>query len=130
MQGVDLVGPLGCLVQELRDQSELANNAIPQAALGEVLDVAAQIAHDVASIAFQPFQCLAHALELLGVGVTANLQRQSRGEAGIGLPQLHPCFLRQGDQLMPRPLIKPGVRRIGDILFHHGWSCRGLVPLL
>ncbi len=30
MQSVDFVGTLECLVKELRDQSELANNAIPQ----------------------------------------------------------------------------------------------------
>lgn len=120
MQGVDLVGPLGLLVQQLRDQGELRDDPAAQIILGDVLQVAAQIAHDTAGIALQSFQCLAHALELLGMGVAAHLQRQPRPQAGIGLPQLHASLLRQGDQLFPRPLVKSGVRRIGDVLFHDG----------
>ena len=53
------------------------------------------------------------------MGIAANLQRQSRGKPGIGLPQLHPGLLRQRHQLIPRPLIKPGVRGIRNILLHH-----------
>ena len=54
------------------------------------------------------------------MGVAANLQRQPRREAGTGLAQLHPGLLRQGDQLIPRPLVEPGVRRMGNVLFHQG----------
>jgi hypothetical protein len=82
--------------------------------------VTAEVTHDPTSIAFQLFQCLAHALELFCMGIATNLQRQSRRKAGVGLPQFHPGLLRQGDQLIACPLVKPGVRRIGDILFHHG----------
>jgi hypothetical protein len=37
VQGIDLVGPLGCLVQQLRDKGEFGNDAIPQATLGDIL---------------------------------------------------------------------------------------------
>ena len=80
--------------------------------------MAAQVAHDPARVAFEPFQCLTHALKLLGMGIAANLQRKPRGKAGVGLPQIHPSFLCQDRQLTARPLVKPGVRRIGDVLFH------------
>jgi hypothetical protein len=53
------------------------------------------------------------------MGVAPLLQRQPRSEAGIGLPQIHPCLLCQSNQLCPCPLVKPGVGGIGDVLFHH-----------
>ena len=67
MQGVDLVTAPGLLVQELRDQGELGNDAIPQAALGDILQMAPQVAHDPAGVALQLFQRFAHALELSGM---------------------------------------------------------------
>lgn len=54
------------------------------------------------------------------MGVATHLQREPRGEPGVGLPQLHPGLLRQRHQLLPRPLVEPGVRGIGNVLFHHG----------
>lgn len=36
------------------------------------------------------------------------------------MPQINPGLLRQRRQLIARPLVKSGVRRIGDVLFHHG----------
>ena len=120
MQGVDLVRTLGLLVQQVRHKGELGDDAIPQAALGDILQMAAQVAHDPAGIAFQLFQRLAHALELLGMGIAAHLQRQSRCKARVGLPQLHPGLLRQRHQLIARPLVKPGVRGMGNRLLHHG----------
>ena len=42
VQGIDLVGPLGSLVQQLRGKGELGNDAIPQAALGDILQVTAE----------------------------------------------------------------------------------------
>ncbi len=36
MQGIDLVAALGLLMQELRDQRELGDDPIPQAAFGDV----------------------------------------------------------------------------------------------
>ena len=56
----------------------------------------------------------------MGERVAADLQRKSWGKSGVGLPQIHPSLLRQHRQLIARPLVKPGVRRIGDVLFHHG----------
>ena len=60
------------------------------------------------------------------MGMAADLQRQSRGKASVGLPQLHPGLLRQHHQLIARPLVKPGVRGMGNRLFHHApagkWS--------
>jgi hypothetical protein len=107
-------------MQQLRHEGELGDDAIPQVACGDVLQMAAQIAHDPASIALQLFQCLAHAIELFGMGIAADLQREPRGKSGVGLPQFHPGLLRQGGQLLARPLVKPGVRRIGDVLLHDG----------
>ena len=118
MQGVDLVGPLGLLVQQLRDLCELGDDPMPQVSFGDVIEVAAQIAHDTARIALQPFQCFAHALELLGMGIAANLQRQPRAKAGVGLTQLLPGLLRQRHQLIARPLVKAGICRMGNVLFH------------
>ena len=54
---------------------ELGRDAIPQAACGDVQQMAAQITQDPARISPQPIQSLAHALELLGVGVATDLQR-------------------------------------------------------
>jgi hypothetical protein len=41
VQGVDLVSTLRLLMQELRDQSELGDDPIPQTAFGDVIEVAA-----------------------------------------------------------------------------------------
>ena len=41
MQGVDLIAPLGLLMQQLRHQGELDDDPVPQVDLGEVLQVAA-----------------------------------------------------------------------------------------
>jgi hypothetical protein len=35
------------------------------------------------------------------------------------LPQFHPGLQRQRHQLIPRPLLEAGIRRIGDVLFYH-----------
>ena len=82
-------------MQQLRHQGELSKDAIPQAAFGNIQQMAAQIAHDPTGVALQLLQCLAHALELLGMGLAANLQRQSGREARVGLPQFHPGLLTQ-----------------------------------
>ncbi len=58
--------------------------------------------------------------KILGTDVSTNLQRKPRPKPGIGLPQLHPSLLLQRYQLIPRPLGKTAIRRIGDGLFHHG----------
>jgi hypothetical protein len=41
MQGVDLIAPLGLLMQQQRHQGELVDDPVPQVALGDVLQVAA-----------------------------------------------------------------------------------------
>ena len=38
----------------------------------------------------------------------------------LTLAQADPGLACQADQLAPRCLIKPGIRRVGDILLHHG----------
>lgn len=117
MQGIDIVRVLGALVKQLRHEAELPDDAIPQVVSGDVLQVAAEIPHDPTCVALQPFQFLAHAFELLCMGVAANLQRQPRCKARVRLPQFHPGLFRHGDQLTARPLIKPEVCRMGDRLF-------------
>jgi hypothetical protein len=69
--------------------------------------------NDKSSVALQPFHRLAHAPELFGMAIAANLQRKSQGESGAGLPQTHPSLLCQFLQLIARPLVKPGVRQKG-----------------
>ena len=82
--------------------------------------MAAQVAHDTARIALQPFQCFAHGFELHGIGIATNLQRKPRGKSGVGLPQIHPGRLCQFRELTARTLVQPGVRWIDDVLFHCG----------
>jgi hypothetical protein len=83
------------LVQELGDKSELCDDALPQAAFGDVLQMAAEVTHDPAFISLLLFQCPAYALEFLGVGVPTNLQRKPRPKSGVEMPQLHPSLLHQ-----------------------------------
>lgn len=54
------------------------------------------------------------------MGMAADLQPKPRGKSGLGLTQIHPGRLRQRHQLITPPLVRLGVRRIGDVLFHHG----------
>ncbi len=77
-----------------------------------------QVAQDPTRITLQIFQRLAHALELLCMGVATRLHRETRGDTGIGFPQLHPSLLRQRHQLVTRTLVKLGIRRVGDGPFH------------
>ena len=79
VQGADLVAALGLLMQEVRDQSGLGDDPLPQAALRDVVEMPTQVAQNPASIALELFQRLAHALELPGMGVAAHLQRETRG---------------------------------------------------
>lgn len=53
------------------------------------------------------------------MGVTTDLDRQPWRETGITLAQIYPGPLRQADQQVPGLLVKAGVRRMGDILFHN-----------
>ena len=67
-------------MQQLRHQGELSKDAIPQAAFGNIQQMSAEIAHDPTGVALQLFQCFAHVLELLGMGVAAKL------------PAFNPCL--------------------------------------
>ena len=103
-------------MQQARDEGELGRNPVPQGAGRDVIKVAPQITHHTTRVTLELSQCLAHAAERLCMGMAADLQGQSRGQAGIGLPQVHPDLLRQGGQLRPRPLIEPGIGGMGEIL--------------
>lgn len=118
VQGMDLAAALCLLVQRQRDQGELGDDLVAKRAGGEFLQVTAQVPYHAASVTFQISQCLAHLPELFGLGIAADLRRQAPGEASVGLTQLHSDLLCQGHQLHPRPLVKPGIGRAGDILFH------------
>ena len=105
-------------MQQARDEGELGRNPVLQGAGRDVIKVAAEITHHTTRATLELSQCLAHAAERLGMGIAADLQGQSRGQAGVGLPQVHPDLLCDGDQLRPRPLIEPGIGGMGDILLH------------
>ena len=79
----------------------------------------AQVTHHPAGVTRQPLQWLAHPADRFGLSVATDLQSRSRGEAGTGLAQFYPRFLCQDCQVCRRPLVKPGVSRVGDGLFHH-----------
>jgi hypothetical protein len=89
-----------------------------QAPLRDVLEPAAQVAHDPAGVALQRAQRLAHPLELAGVGVAADLGRQTRRQARVALAQLHPSLRGECHKLLPRLLVEPGVGGVSDVLFH------------
>ena len=73
VQGIDLVATLGLLMQQLRHQCELGDYPIPQGSPGDIIQLTTQVAHDAARVALRPFQCVTHELELLGMGIAANL---------------------------------------------------------
>jgi hypothetical protein len=60
------------------------------------------------------------AVDHLLVGIAADPVARASGKSRVGLPQIHPNLLCQFRQLTARALVKPGVRRIGNVLFHHG----------
>jgi hypothetical protein len=53
MQSVNLVSPLGRLVQQLLDRGEFGGDPVAQAALWDIQQTAAQIAHDPTNVALQ-----------------------------------------------------------------------------
>lgn len=117
---MDLVAAFRFLNQQLRDEGELGDDPVAQRSGGDVVEVTAQVAHDSAGVTLQRLQCLAHPPKRPGMSMAANLQRQPGRQACIALAQLHPGLPRQRRQLRPRPLIKPGVGGVRDVLFHHG----------
>ncbi len=118
MQAVELALVLRLLVQEPRGQDQHVEDALPQRPLRDVLESAAQVAHDPAGVALEPCAAPCASLELTGVGVPAGLRRQPRRQARIALPQLDPGLGGERHQLPPRRLVEPGVGRVGDVLLH------------
>jgi len=53
VQGVDLAAALRSLVQQPADQPELVENAVAQGSLGDLVEVAAQVAHDAARVTLE-----------------------------------------------------------------------------
>jgi hypothetical protein len=84
------------------------------------LQLAAEVAQDPAGVAFQLFQCFAHAAELFGMRVTAHLRRQWWRKPVVVLPQIDPALHGQGDQLAAGFLVELCIGRMGNVLFHDG----------
>jgi hypothetical protein len=118
--GQPIVAGVTVNLQDAVEAGELGNDPLPQDSVHYVIKLPAQIEHYPTRIALQLFQCFANALELLGMSVSPNLQRQPRRKPGIALPKSHPSLLRRRYQLIPRPLVKAAIHQIGDGLFHHG----------
>ena len=53
------------------------------------------------------------------MGIAPNLTGQTRGQAAIALPQAEPGLSGQPDQFAPCRLKQPGIRWMGNVLFHH-----------
>ncbi len=70
--------------------------------------MATQVTHDPSGIAVQLFQGLAHVLELFGMGLAADLQRQPWRKARIKTAAVPPRPLAQGRQVDPAPARKAG----------------------
>jgi len=107
-------------MQQPRDQDQHVRESVAVWPLGYVAQMASDIPEHPACVSLQRSQCLAHALELTGVGIASDLNRQPGRLAGVGLPQLQAALPGQGDQFRPRLLVEPCVRRMGDVLFHDG----------
>lgn len=52
MQDIDFVSPLGRLVQKVRHEGELGDDAVAEAAFGDILQVTAQIPRDPTGLFF------------------------------------------------------------------------------
>lgn len=89
-QGVDLATATLGLMQQRRNQRELADDPVAQRPAENVLYMAQQFLHGPALVTFLLFQRLAHALGLPRMGVAAHLQPLLRNETGLGLPQPYP----------------------------------------
>lgn len=74
----DLGSALRRLVQQPRHQHELVQHPLTQNPLGDLVDLAAQVAQHGSGVTLELSQGLAHAPELSGVGVAADLRREPR----------------------------------------------------
>jgi hypothetical protein len=120
VQGVELALVLRLLPQQPVGEGDLALDPLPQGGVGHHVQLPLDVAHDPAGIALQPPEALAHALELAGVGVTADLAGQPRRQPGIALAQREPGLAGELDQAQARLLVEPRVGGVGDGLFHDG----------
>ena len=103
-----------------RHQHELVEHPLAQGSLRDLAQLPAQVAQHAPGVAFQRPECLAHALELPGMGVAADLRGEPGRQARIALPQFDAGLPREIHQLGPGPLNEPAVRRVSDGLFHDG----------
>src|SRR6056297_3314642 len=53
------------------------------------------------------------------MGVAADLTAEPGAQAAVALAQVDASLTRQPDQLAPRSLVKPRIRGVRDVLFHH-----------
>ena len=84
------------------------------------MQLALDVAHHSACIAFQPTQALAHPLELAGMGITTDLAGQPRRKAGIALAQGKPGVVGELHQAQAGLLVEPRIGGVGDRFLHHG----------
>lgn len=119
MQGINLVLALRGLFEQATDQPECLKNLVVQGFLGDFPQMSAQVPADPAGMALELAQGLAHAPELLGMGITSDLGGEPRGKVGVALAQFNPGLFRQACQQRPRALVKPDISWVGDVLFHH-----------
>ena len=61
---------------------------------------------------FKLFQSLAHAAELLGMGIAANLHRQRQSKPVVVLPQIESTFHVKCHQLAAGFRTESGIRRV------------------
>ena len=102
-----------------RDEDELVQDPLAQWSCGDLVELAAQVPQNAASVALEPPQRLAHALELPGMSIAAHPCRQPGSETRVALPQAYACLSGELHQLRSRPLVEPRVGRVGDGLLHH-----------
>ena len=102
------------------DEDQLVEYPLAQRARGDLAELPGQVAEHAPCVALEPAQGLAHALELPGMGVAADLGHQPGRKTRVALPQLDAGLPREVHPLRPRPLVEPAVRRMGDGLLHDG----------
>jgi hypothetical protein len=90
-----------------------------QWSVNDLVHLPLDVAQHAPGIALETAQRLAHPLELPGMSIAPDLSANPGAEAVVVLPQADASLARQPDQLAPCGLVKPGIRWVGDVLFHH-----------
>ena len=119
MQTVELFPVFRFLRQQPVHQRDHLFQARLQPALRNLVQLPLDVAQHPTSVALETAQRLTHPFELAGMGGAPNLTGQTRGQAAIALPQAEPGLSGQPDQFAPCRLKQPGVRGMGNVLFHH-----------